>query len=190
MSLQCDMAGRCICKSGFMGRRCEISRQVPKLKENARRSQQIRVPPRRWGVSSASGCPRGAYRPATPVIGNCVHCMGWNLVFTWVWSSCRLFFFFKFVIRVLQSTKLSRNAQAQKTSSLLRCFPTSRASHSANDNAGQKGNSRISPEAATSTAICTKYMADVHTYTNGISGIFMAFSRVQLPLLTIQEPKV
>ncbi|KAM6406959.1 laminin subunit alpha-2 isoform 4-T4 [Pluvialis apricaria] len=66
MSLQCDMSGRCICKSGFMGRRCEISRQVPKLKENARRSQQIRVPPRRWGVSSASGCPRGAYRPATP----------------------------------------------------------------------------------------------------------------------------
>ncbi|XP_068533568.1 laminin subunit alpha-2 isoform X1 [Anas acuta] len=66
MSLQCDMSGRCICKSGFMGKRCEISRQVPKLKENARSSQQIRVPPRRWGFSSASGCPRGAYRPATP----------------------------------------------------------------------------------------------------------------------------
>ncbi|XP_065689371.2 laminin subunit alpha-2 isoform X1 [Patagioenas fasciata] len=66
MSLRCDRSGRCICKSGFMGRRCEISRQVPNLKENARSSQQIRVPPRRWGVSSASGCPRGAYRPATP----------------------------------------------------------------------------------------------------------------------------
>ncbi|XP_074675247.1 laminin subunit alpha-2 isoform X2 [Strix aluco] len=64
MSLQCDVSGRCICKSGFMGRHCEISRQVPKLKENARSSQQIRVPPRKWGISSASGCPRGAYRPA------------------------------------------------------------------------------------------------------------------------------
>lgn len=72
MSLRCDMSGRCICKSGFVGRRCEISRQMPKLKENARSSsQQIRVPPRRWGVSSASGCPRGAYRPAIPVIKLC-----------------------------------------------------------------------------------------------------------------------
>lgn len=89
MSLQCDMSGRCICKSGFMGKRCEISRQVPKLKENARSSQQIRVPPRRWGFSSASGCPRGAYRPATPVITNCVHCMGWNLIFACgVWWFC------------------------------------------------------------------------------------------------------
>ncbi|XP_062428549.1 laminin subunit alpha-2 isoform X4 [Rhea pennata] len=65
MSLRCDMSGRCICRSGFTGKRCEISRQVPKLKANARSSQQIRVPPRRWGFSSASGCPRGAYRPAT-----------------------------------------------------------------------------------------------------------------------------
>uniref|UniRef100_A0A672UU06 Laminin subunit alpha-2 n=1 Tax=Strigops habroptila TaxID=2489341 RepID=A0A672UU06_STRHB len=78
MSLQCDMTGRCTCKSGFMGKRCEISRQVPKLKENARSSQQIRVPPRRWGVSSASGCPRGAFRaPETFGLqssGGCVPC--------------------------------------------------------------------------------------------------------------------
>ncbi|XP_042733401.1 laminin subunit alpha-2 isoform X5 [Lagopus leucura] len=66
MSLQCDMSGRCICKSRFTGKRCEISRQVPKLKESARSSQQIRVPPRRWSFSSASGCPRGAYQPAAP----------------------------------------------------------------------------------------------------------------------------
>ncbi|XP_010705705.1 laminin subunit alpha-2-like [Meleagris gallopavo] len=65
MSLQCDMSGRCICKSRFTGKRCEISRRVPKLKESAQSSQQIRVPPRRWGFSSASGCPRGAYQPAT-----------------------------------------------------------------------------------------------------------------------------
>ncbi|KAF2974329.1 hypothetical protein EK904_009889 [Melospiza melodia maxima] len=64
VSLQCDVLGRCICKPGFMGRHCEISRQVPQPQENAGSSQQIRVPPRRWGAGSASGCPRGAYRPA------------------------------------------------------------------------------------------------------------------------------
>lgn len=69
-SLQCDMLGRCICRSGFMGRHCEISRQLPKLQENTGSSQQIRVPPRRWGASSAGGCPRGAYRPAALVMGN------------------------------------------------------------------------------------------------------------------------
>lgn len=70
VSLQCDMLGRCICKSGFTGRHCEISRQVPRLQENAGSSQQIRAPPRRWGTSSASGCPRGAYRPAALVMRN------------------------------------------------------------------------------------------------------------------------
>ncbi|XP_074846691.1 laminin subunit alpha-2 isoform X2 [Carettochelys insculpta] len=63
ISLRCDMSGRCICKSGFVGKHCELSRQVHKRKENPRATQQIRVPSQRWGFTGASGCPRGAYRP-------------------------------------------------------------------------------------------------------------------------------
>ncbi|XP_053879086.1 laminin subunit alpha-2 isoform X6 [Malaclemys terrapin pileata] len=63
MSLRCDMSGRCICKSGFMGKHCELSRQVHKRKENPRATQQIQVPSQRWGFTGTSGCPRGAYRP-------------------------------------------------------------------------------------------------------------------------------
>ncbi|XP_075780255.1 laminin subunit alpha-2 isoform X2 [Pelodiscus sinensis] len=63
MSLRCDMSGRCICKSGFMGKHCELRRQVHKRKENPRATQQIQVPSQRWGFTGTSGCPRGAYRP-------------------------------------------------------------------------------------------------------------------------------
>ncbi|KAJ7341923.1 hypothetical protein JRQ81_007908, partial [Phrynocephalus forsythii] len=63
MSLQCDMSGRCICKSGFAGKQCDMSRQVYNRKENPPASQHIRAPPQRWGLRSASGCPRGAFKP-------------------------------------------------------------------------------------------------------------------------------
>ncbi|XP_078505044.1 laminin subunit alpha-2 isoform X4 [Lissotriton helveticus] len=65
MSLRCDMTGRCLCKPGFIGKRCDMSRQAFERKENPRTSQQIQIPPQRWGFVSASGCPRGAYRPAS-----------------------------------------------------------------------------------------------------------------------------
>ncbi|XP_060095142.1 laminin subunit alpha-2 isoform X2 [Heteronotia binoei] len=65
MSPHCDVSGRCICKSGFAGKRCELSRQIYIRKENPPASQQIQVPPSRRGFISASGCPRGAFRPAT-----------------------------------------------------------------------------------------------------------------------------
>lgn len=68
MSLRCDGSGRCICKSGFAGKRCELSRQAYIRKENPPTSQQARAPPQRWGFPSASGCPRGAFRPAALVI--------------------------------------------------------------------------------------------------------------------------
>lgn len=61
---------------------------------------------------------------------------------------------------VLQYTGLSRNSQAQKTGSLLRYFPTPRASHCANDNIGQKSNTGISPKPAPSAAACMKCMGD------------------------------
>ncbi|XP_066470578.1 laminin subunit alpha-2 isoform X3 [Tiliqua scincoides] len=65
MSLHCDLSGRCICKSGFAGKRCELSRQAYIRKENPPTSQQAKAPAQRWGFPSASGCPRGAFRPAT-----------------------------------------------------------------------------------------------------------------------------
>ncbi|XP_074043658.1 laminin subunit alpha-2 isoform X1 [Macrotis lagotis] len=66
-SPHCDRTGRCVCKSGFLGKKCELSRQVHKQEEKPWRTQQLQgppppPPPLRWGSVSASGCPRGAYR--------------------------------------------------------------------------------------------------------------------------------
>ncbi|XP_044280734.1 laminin subunit alpha-2 isoform X5 [Varanus komodoensis] len=60
ISLQCDVSGRCLCKSGFMGKRCELIRRVHIQKENPPTSQQIKAL-----HPSASGCPRGAFKPAS-----------------------------------------------------------------------------------------------------------------------------
>ncbi|KAB0360576.1 hypothetical protein FD754_004732 [Muntiacus muntjak] len=63
---RCDIAGRCVCKSGFVGKRCNLSRQVQREEEQLQRAQWVLGSPQRWGASSSSGCPRGAYRPAAP----------------------------------------------------------------------------------------------------------------------------
>lgn len=65
---RCDITGRCVCKSGFVGKRCHLGRQVQRQEEQPQRAQWVLGSPQRWGASSPSGCPRGAYRPAAPVI--------------------------------------------------------------------------------------------------------------------------
>lgn len=68
VSPQCDVMGRCICKSGFVGKQCSLSRQVHHQEAQSQRAQQVLgSPPRRWGFSSSSGCPRGAYPAPVPV---------------------------------------------------------------------------------------------------------------------------
>ncbi|TKC51803.1 hypothetical protein EI555_017678, partial [Monodon monoceros] len=63
---QCDITGRCVCKSGFVGKQCTLNRQVHRQKEQPQRAQPVLGSPQRWGVSSSSGCPRGAYQPPAP----------------------------------------------------------------------------------------------------------------------------
>lgn len=70
---QCGLTGRCACKSGFVGRHCNLSRQVHRQEEQSRRAHRVLGLPQRWGSGSSSGCPRGAYRPPAPVIQR--HCM-------------------------------------------------------------------------------------------------------------------
>nr|XP_033792815.1 laminin subunit alpha-2 isoform X4 [Geotrypetes seraphini] len=65
ISLHCDMTGRCMCKPGFFGKRCDLSRQAYERKGASRTTQRIQVPPRRWSFTSTSGCPRGAYKPSS-----------------------------------------------------------------------------------------------------------------------------
>ncbi|XP_036405402.1 laminin subunit alpha-2 isoform X1 [Megalops cyprinoides] len=79
MSQRCDLEGRCICKPGFLGRRCDLGQQGYDRRETRRPVQQ--VPLHRWGSSSRTGgCPRGAYRPTGPSTYNmqpargCVPC--------------------------------------------------------------------------------------------------------------------
>lgn len=73
VSPQCDAAGRCVCKSGFVGKQCNLGRQVHRQEEHPRRAQPVLGSPRRWGSSSSSGCPRGAYWPAARVIPEALH---------------------------------------------------------------------------------------------------------------------
>lgn len=70
---QCDITGRCVCKSAFVGKQCTLSRQVHRQMEQPQRAQPVLGSPQRWGVSSSSGCPRGAYRPPAPVIPEALH---------------------------------------------------------------------------------------------------------------------
>lgn len=72
-SPQCDVTGRCVCKSGFVGTQCNLSRQVHQQEEQPRRSQRVLGSSQRWGSSSSSGCPRGAYRAPAPVIPKALH---------------------------------------------------------------------------------------------------------------------
>ena len=69
----CDITGRCVCKSGFVGKRCSLSRQVHRQEEQPQKAQWVLGSPQRWGASSSSGCPRGAYRPAALVIWAVLH---------------------------------------------------------------------------------------------------------------------
>jgi hypothetical protein len=73
VSPQCDMTGRCVCKSGFVGKQCRLSRQVHRQDEQPRTAQRLLGSPQRWGSSSSSGCPRGAYRAPAPVIPEALH---------------------------------------------------------------------------------------------------------------------
>ncbi|KAG9347470.1 hypothetical protein JZ751_005037 [Albula glossodonta] len=65
MSQRCDLEGRCICKPGFLGRRCDLRQQGFERRETRRPIQQVPLRQvQRWGSSSRTGgCPRGAYRP-------------------------------------------------------------------------------------------------------------------------------
>ncbi|XP_043920288.1 laminin subunit alpha-2 isoform X4 [Protopterus annectens] len=68
MSLRCDMLGRCLCKPGFTGKRCSLSRQFFEYREMPQSTQQAQIQRPRLGASRATGsrgCPRGAYRPIT-----------------------------------------------------------------------------------------------------------------------------
>ncbi|KAK7835355.1 hypothetical protein U0070_017891, partial [Myodes glareolus] len=66
VSPQCDMTGRCICKSGFVGKQCNLSRQVHHPEEQPHRAQRLLGSPRMWGSSGSSGCPRGTYWTPVP----------------------------------------------------------------------------------------------------------------------------
>lgn len=81
VSPQCDMTGRCICKSGFIGKQCNLGRQVHRQEEQPWRAQRVRGSPRRWGSSSSSGCPRGAYGAPAPVIPEALHGVPRHVVF-------------------------------------------------------------------------------------------------------------
>ncbi|KAM4040964.1 laminin subunit alpha-2 isoform 3-T3 [Anomaloglossus baeobatrachus] len=67
MSQRCDITGRCICKPEYFGKRCEFRRQVYERKNPTWKSQNIQaLPSGRWNYPTSRGCPRGAYKPATP----------------------------------------------------------------------------------------------------------------------------
>ncbi|KAM6915637.1 laminin subunit alpha-2 isoform 2-T2 [Xenentodon cancila] len=66
ISQRCDTEGRCICRPGFMGRRCDQRRQGYERRETQRPVEQVPMEDvrQRWGgTSRIGGCPRGAYRP-------------------------------------------------------------------------------------------------------------------------------
>ncbi|XP_077949204.1 laminin subunit alpha-2 isoform X3 [Gasterosteus aculeatus] len=68
VSQRCDIEGRCICRPGFLGQRCDLRRQSYERRETRRPVERvpIEVAQQRWGGSSRTGgCPRGAYKPKT-----------------------------------------------------------------------------------------------------------------------------
>ncbi|XP_067337909.1 laminin subunit alpha-2 isoform X2 [Channa argus] len=84
LSQRCDLEGRCICRPGFVGRRCDLRRQGYERRETRRPVELIPMEAvqQRWGgFSRTGGCPRGAYRPKTgplthgiTTVGVCVPC--------------------------------------------------------------------------------------------------------------------
>ncbi|XP_032440521.1 laminin subunit alpha-2 isoform X2 [Xiphophorus hellerii] len=69
ISQRCDTEGRCICRPGFMGRRCDLRRLGYERRETRRPVERVPLEAvqQRWGGTSRTtgGCPRGAYRPQT-----------------------------------------------------------------------------------------------------------------------------
>nr|XP_004550571.2 laminin subunit alpha-2 isoform X4 [Maylandia zebra] len=66
ISQRCDVEGRCICRPGFVGRRCDLRRLGYERRETRRPVERISVDSaqQRWGgITRTGGCPRGAYRP-------------------------------------------------------------------------------------------------------------------------------
>ncbi|XP_065124896.1 laminin subunit alpha-2 isoform X2 [Paramisgurnus dabryanus] len=64
VSQRCDPEGRCICRAGYLGRRCDLVRPPHARRETRRPVQQVPILNiHRW--ESRGGCPRGAYRPTT-----------------------------------------------------------------------------------------------------------------------------
>ncbi|GAA6214860.1 laminin subunit alpha-2 isoform X1 [Lates japonicus] len=84
ISQRCDVEGRCICRPGFVGRRCDLRRQGYERRETRRPVERVPIDTvqQRWGgPSRTGGCPRGAYRPKTGPLthgittgGQCVPC--------------------------------------------------------------------------------------------------------------------
>ncbi|XP_059355199.1 laminin subunit alpha-2 isoform X1 [Carassius carassius] len=72
VSQRCDSEGRCICRAGYLGRRCDLMRPPHARRETRRPVQQVPIQHiQRW--ESRGGCPRGAYRPGT---GSGLHMQG------------------------------------------------------------------------------------------------------------------
>ncbi|XP_059501382.1 laminin subunit alpha-2 isoform X2 [Stegostoma tigrinum] len=67
MSLRCDQTGTCICKPGFLGKHCTLSRQLHEQQydEGSEMAKPVQNQRRRWWATGIGGCPRGAYKPAT-----------------------------------------------------------------------------------------------------------------------------
>lgn len=70
ISQRCDAEGRCICRPGFVGRRCDLRRPNHGRRETRRPVERVPVEAvqQRWsGPPRTGGCPRGAYMPRTGV---------------------------------------------------------------------------------------------------------------------------
>ncbi len=75
VSQRCDSEGRCICRAGYVGRRCDLMRPPHARRETRRPVQQVPIQHiQRW--ESRGGCPRGAYRPGTGVNARHDGCTG------------------------------------------------------------------------------------------------------------------
>ncbi|XP_055492345.1 laminin subunit alpha-2 [Leucoraja erinacea] len=70
MSLRCDKEGNCICKPGFFGKQCDLSGQAHegKYQEDVQMARPAVGHRRRWWTTGIGGCPRGAYKPASPSV--------------------------------------------------------------------------------------------------------------------------
>ncbi|XP_061742141.1 laminin subunit alpha-2 isoform X4 [Nerophis ophidion] len=82
VSQRCDAEGRCLCRPGFAGRRCDLRQRGYERRETRRPVERIPVETvqQRWGgPSRTGGCPRGAYKPGPQTYGiatggHCVPC--------------------------------------------------------------------------------------------------------------------